>query len=167
MKKIFLKSGLLAFILFFSYIKNSKAQELQFQYDPAGNQIVRQFVCVNCSTFLPVSFAAQNTQTSSNFIEVNKNSGLSKSKFVAYPNPLTEVLNLKWVDYSDNEYINKIEVSSSDGISFFQKDFSYVESSSHQVSVLFQKKIPGMYVVTATFTTGKQEFIKVIKHDTQ
>jgi hypothetical protein len=41
----------------------SKAQELRFEYDAAGNQIVRQWVGINCTPF-PVAFASKEPDES-------------------------------------------------------------------------------------------------------
>jgi hypothetical protein len=144
------------------FAKPGKAQELQFDYDAAGNQIKRNWVCVNCTTF-PVSLVSRdNSSELSTITDVKKNTASTQRNLLAYPNPVTEVLNVKW-EANDKSHITKIEVSTATGVIFFTKEYPYLESVLEQVAISFQKQVPGMYILRATYNDGKQEIIKVIK----
>ena len=164
MKRPILKVTLLgAFALFFS---KAQAQELQFDYDGAGNQIQRQFVCVNCTTF-PVAYTSlappQGTTTATT--PSNKKTTTVSRKILAYPNPLTQVLNLKWENSMDY-YVSRIEVYSSSGVTIFKQNYTGdIELYLRNETIPFDKQVPGFYFVKALYSDGKQDIIKVIKID--
>ena len=163
MNKLLLKAilfGALTFTVF-----KADAQELQFQYDAAGNQIERKFACMNCTAF-PVALAAAPLPMDSlnSFNTVKQNATKADRKITAYPNPFTQVLNLKW-DNSDTYYVNRIEAYSSKGLTVFQKNYQSWEILSQYETIPFDKQVPGFYFIKAIYSDGKQQIIKVIKID--
>jgi hypothetical protein len=162
MKRKLLRSSLLVCAAIICFAKYSNAQELQFDYDAAGNQIKREWVCINCTTF-PVSLATpDNSSTVSTIPDAKKNFATTQRNVVAYPNPFTEELHVKW-DASDKSHVSKLEVSSSTGVTFFKQEYQYVESMLQETTISFQKQVPGMYILKATYSDGKWEIIKLIK----
>jgi hypothetical protein len=165
MKKKLLRITLLIFATIICFAKESKAQEpeLQFEYDAAGNQIKRDWVCIGCSTF-PVSLASRdNSSEMATIPDAKKNTASTQRSLLAYPNPLTEILNVKW-KYADKYHVNKIEVFSVGGITFFKQDYTNdIDQPILQVAIPFQRQLPGMYVLRVSYSDGKQETIKVIK----
>ena len=145
-------------VLLFCYAKISQAQEISFTYDAAGNQVERKWICVNCTPFAPASVTLNTTDqiaaaTKPDFFNPDQ-------KVIAYPNPLTETLNIKWEPLK--KYITAIEVYSMTGVNFFKKGYTYEEAEFHE-AIQFTKMTAGMYVVKVTFSDGKQELIKVVK----
>jgi|GEM_PF-800528 len=154
--------------LFLVVLSRVNAQELQFTYDAAGNQIERNFVCVNCTTF-PVSLASSpvpepaSSTTSSNTNTKSTNT-LDNRKVTAYPNPFTQVLKLKW-DNDLKYYVSKIEAYSSKGVLIYKQEFEKTEFLSEDISIPFEKQVAGFYFIKALYSDGKQEMIKVVKID--
>jgi len=160
MKIKLLKGALSIAALLLFGLNRVNAQELQFQYDPAGNQTERKFVCVNCSTF-PVSLATPDLTQTVNISSEEENTASTKRKLVAYPNPLTETLFLKW-SAPNGLYLKTVEVFTTSGVRFFNQSYQKRDSSS-ELSVSFSRQTPGLYVVRATYSDGQQENVKVIK----
>jgi hypothetical protein len=144
-------------MLLFCFAKTGQAQEISFDYDAAGNQIKREWICFGCLPFQPTSVTANKTDqiaaTKPDFFNPDQ-------KVIAYPNPLTETLNIKWEPL--RKYITAIEVYSMTGVNFFKKSYKYEEAEFHE-AIQFTKMTAGMYVVKVTFSDGKQELIKVVK----
>jgi hypothetical protein len=159
MIKNILWSAFAIFILLLAGNSDSKAQELQFQYDAAGNQIVRQWVCINCTPF-PVAFASKEPDESGLPEVIKPESAIRK--IVAYPNPLNEVLNLKW-SYSSKYYVTQVQVFSPTGLVVFKQQFSKSNSPDEQTSIPFQRQTPGTYLVNITYSDGKQVVVTAVK----
>lgn len=147
-------------MLLFCFAKSGFSQELSFDYDAAGNQVKREWMCVNCPVFTPLS-SPENSKVDY-VAEAPKSltNKVSDQKVIAYPNPLTETLNIKWEPL--RKYITAIEVYSMAGVNFFKKSYRYEEAEFHE-AIQFTKMTAGMYVVKVTFSDGKQELIKVVK----
>lgn len=153
------KTSLILMFLFCCCIKLS-AQELNFQYDAAGNQILRQYVCINCSVAATTAIAATRDNGFESIItETKTDASLSERKLVAYPNPLTEILNLKWWS-NDQIYVKSIEVFNLIGLKINQQK---VTIHQNETTITFLDSPPGTYLVKAYYSDGKQEVIKVIK----
>ena len=158
-------SGIFFFIAvaFCFFAKYGKAQQLSFEYDAAGNQTKREFICINCAAFAPLSapsnskydFVAEAPKTNT-----LNNSNIDNQKIVAYPNPLTETLNIKWIPIKT--YITSIEVYSMTGVNFFRQTYNDRETD-FQEAIQFTKMPAGMYVVKVAFATGMVELLKVVK----
>src|SRR5689334_2710095 len=126
MKRNLLRYALLIFVTTICFAKQGKAQEVQFQYDAAGNQTVSNRVCIGCTTF-PVALASQYNGTETATIpDAKKNIALTPRTIIAYPNALDEVLHVKWEVY-DKFYITKMLVSNAVGTTFFSQEFTYSE----------------------------------------
>ncbi|PJJ80284.1 T9SS type A sorting domain-containing protein [Mucilaginibacter auburnensis] len=137
------------------------AQELKFDYDAAGNQTKREWICINCTQLTTTATAV--TSKSDFVAEKPKSNSPIKDpelKLIAYPNPLTETLNIKFDPLK--RFITSIEVYSMVGVSFFKKSYRYVEEEFHEM-IPFTQMTPGMYVVKVSFSDGKQELLKVVK----
>ncbi|MFC5283650.1 hypothetical protein [Pedobacter alpinus] len=95
MKRLLLLKIILSFL-----IVNSYGQELSFQYDIAGNQTERKWICINCPPPYTTSNLV-NKSTELNFKNNLEENSLLKRGLSAYPNPTLEILNLSW--FSDDE----------------------------------------------------------------
>jgi hypothetical protein len=137
------------------------AQELEFTYDAAGNQIKREWMCLNCNMLMTAS--TKTTPVVEKIAEAPKLTNGNQDnnqKVIAYPNPLTETLNIKWLPLKT--HITEIQIYSMTGVNFFSKAYRYEEAEFHE-SIQFTKMTAGMYVVKVTFSDGKLELIKVVK----
>ena len=127
-----------------------KAQQLSFQYDNAGNQIVREWICVNCPRISSVDTYDQQLLNTDH---------LKDHKLSAYPNPLTEVLYVKWWN-EDDVSLTSIEVYSLNGTRLFYEKFS---SQQNQTSISFLNLAAGTYILRALYSNKKLETLKLIK----
>lgn len=158
MKHALLKFCLISSVIL-SCITKAGAQELAFDYDAAGNQITRTWICVNCTTFTQPLFAKQQ-----GVVVFQGSAAVNSSedrKLTAYPNPLVETLNLKW---GNPKYpIKAVDVSTINGTRVYTQTYPTVDEQM-QVTVPFGKQIPGMYLVRVTYSDGKQEVVRVVKN---
>lgn len=158
MKHALLKFCLISIVIL-CCITKVQAQELAFDYDAAGNQITRTWICVNCTTYVSAPFfAKQAVIVSQTATPINTS---EDRKLIAYPNPLVETLNLKWENVK--YYIKSVDVSTINGTRVYSQSYQYIEGVT-QVSVPFNKQIPGMYLVRVTYSDGKQEVVRVVKN---
>ncbi|MFC5282637.1 T9SS type A sorting domain-containing protein [Pedobacter alpinus] len=156
MKKIILLS-----ILSFLAINQLSAQELSFQYDNAGNQIVREWICVNCpyvnSTAPTNEVLSKNSDKT--LIDKSLSDDLLGHKLSVYPNPVTEILNVKWSD-NDAIYVQSIDVFTLTGVRLFHKSFS---EKDRETTISFIELAAGSYLLKANYSDNKQEVVKLIK----
>ena len=154
-------------LLFLLFAVNSFAQQqVVFAYDAAGNQQERQLICVNCTQ--------ANAKVTDVIKLINQDSidlaklqalktqdsiALAGRKITAYPNPLTEVLNVKWYA-SDNTYVSQINVYSMLGVRVYHQT---LRQQQNYVSISFLSLNSGVYEVQAIYNDGRQEIIKVVK----
>jgi hypothetical protein len=80
-------------------------------------------------------------------------------KLMAYPNPLTEILNVKWWN-DDQVYVKNIEVFTLSGVRLFSKTYSDKE---RETSISFLDFAAGSYLLKASYSNNKQEVVKLIK----
>lgn len=140
---------LLIICLFLSF--SSKAQQLTFNYDGAGNQIKRE-----------ITFPSERQKTSSKEIKDLTNNDLlkfsSQENLSYYPNPVSEELYLKWELEKDNKVMS-IDVSTINGQLI--KSFKKTENGSQTIP--FQEFSAGIYFVNLNYSNGDKKTIKIIK----
>lgn len=142
------------------------AQKLVFEYDAAGNQVSREWVCVNCSTVQMMNEAAAIADTT------REESGATSTEEPAapfqdirtvsvYPNPVSETLHVQWASDLDIP-VKEIYLNSTTGTLLLRQSIS---PSQHQISISFSGYPPGSYWLRAVFGDGRRESITVIKVD--
>lgn len=157
---------LLFFIILFCVNTLFGQNQLVFAYDAAGNQQERQLICVNCTqakanktNILNPKIQDSLAQAQMQALKTQDSLALVGRQLSAYPNPLTEVLNVKWYA-SDKTYISQINVYSILGVRFYHQTFL---AQQNQVSISFLSLSSGLYVMQAIYNDGRQENIKVVK----
>lgn len=148
----------LLLLILFCFSLNGMAQNLDrviFEYDSAGNQIIRRF-CINCSTF-------RNTNDSiKDFSELKEEDLLKFSptdNISYYPNPVSEELYLKW------ELINDVKVSRIDVYNIngqLIKSFSNLTNENNK-TIPFQELPVGTYSILLLYSNSEQKPIIIIK----
>jgi len=121
---------------------------LYFSYDAAGNQVLRDVVCVNCGTIM----RANNTLISDEKMTVSES-------LTASPNPVTQKLSVKWV-YDEASPLQMLQLHSANG-SLLQK--LPVKTGAGQMELDFSSYSPGLYLLTGIGPNGKITTIKIIK----
>lgn len=155
--KIYLTCGLL-----FCLLSQASAQtpELSFDYDEAGNQIKREWICINCPPYT-TPYQLSSKYVSSTTVTPPATNKIADRKLLAFPNPLREQLTLKWDNTS--YYIKAIEVSTIAGASVFNQSYNYTEGVT-EITVPFSKQIPGLYFIRVLYSDGKQDLVRVVKN---
>ncbi|HEY0055204.1 MAG TPA: T9SS type A sorting domain-containing protein [Pedobacter sp.] len=147
-------------ILLTFFISQSKAQaQLSFSYDAAGNQITRQWICVNCPTGQATAAPSDQLIALDKALLGPEADVAGTRSLKAYPNPVTENLQVEW-SASEGIFIKSLEVFSITGTRLFDETYRKGHSDA---SISFLRMTPGVYVLRATYSDGKKENVKIIK----
>lgn len=131
--------------------------KLTFSYDGAGNQILRDKVCINCTTSKSASLKSQDSLASQK--EIDDLNDVSYFETIVYPNPVTEFLQVIWQD-NENKKPESLQLFSSDNklVASFR-----VNTKSYQQDINFSNYPLGIYVLLVTYNDGQKETFKIIK----
>jgi hypothetical protein len=135
-----------------------KAQErLTFTYDAAGNQTQRKWICANCSSsaYRPTEEQVK-LLNDSKFADEDKE---PKRSLEGFPNPVTEILGVKWSS-SEDVFVKQIELYSISGVKVYQNKYA---PNQHETTISFIDLAPGVYILRATYSDNKKEILKIIK----
>lgn len=147
---------LITLLLFGLCAFSNAQQKLTFNYDSAGNQIVRNLCISGCSTTGKSSSEVKDVEalTEDDLLKFSKEDVISY-----YPNPVKEELYLKWELVNDNK-VSSITVYALSGQVL--QNFSSTESTDNQV-ISFGDYPRGVYLVVLNYIDGEQKTIKIIK----
>ena len=145
---------LLFLTLLFS-ITITNAQKIRFEYDSAGNQVLRTW-CPTC----PSRTANQPVKEIAKLDQSDLQKFFSDDVISYYPNPVKEELYLKW------DLVNDNNVSSIDVFSLNGQVLKSIKENLSQNSLLisFQEYPIGVYFLNLNYTNGEQKSIKIIKN---
>ena len=139
--------------LFTSTLIVAQPTKIRFDYDSAGNQVLREY-CINCAAKQPI---VTNEVAKSNSTDLQK--FLDEDDFYYYPNPVKEAIFLHWKT-TTTEPIATIKVSSMNGITL--KIFENI-NIQNDVSISFLEYPSGTYIIELVNLNGDQKIIKIIK----
>ena len=141
-------------LLLFCFSLNGIAQKVRFEYDAAGNQILRKW----CPTCL-----SKNANEEYKDIEDIEESDLQKffpkDVISYYPNPVKEELYLKW-DLINNNKVIAIDIFNLNG-QLLKKLDDNLENNTTLIS--FNEYPVGIYFVNLNYLNGDQKSIKITK----
>lgn len=123
---------------------------LYFNYDAAGNQVLRDILCVNCGG---------TVKPSNKKLASDENISVSVESITATPNPVTHKLKVKWV-YNKLNPLKELQLRSANG-SLLQK--IPVKTRAGQRELDFSSYPPGLYLLAAMQANGKVTTIKIVK----
>jgi hypothetical protein len=129
------------------------SQNVTFEYDAAGNQILRQW-CANCRMQSP-----NQPKDFSKVMDSDMEKFYPEDVISYYPNPVKEQLYLKW-ELIDNKKVSKIE--------FYDISGKYVNSiesfdSENSTILSFGNYPSGIYFVNLIYSNSEVKTIKIIK----
>ncbi|GIQ58085.1 hypothetical protein Flavo103_12210 [Flavobacterium collinsii] len=133
----------------------SQAQiKVQFNYDAAGNQILRELCLSGCSQSAKPSKDAAEL-TADDLLKFSPEDVISY-----YPNPVKEELYLKW-QFKDDLYVSSIQVFSVAGqlLKSYEPGFR-----TESQNIAFQNYPAGVYAVMIYYSNGDRKSIKIIKN---
>lgn len=126
------------------------ARKIVFNYDVAGNQIIREVVLSSSS-----SKTTQDTIPRYSDIPLDNSADI----FSYSPNPVQDELYVKW-QLTENKYIIELTIYSING----QKIKSYPNLSGKSEAILKFYDIPqGTYNIVLLYSDGNKNTIKIIK----
>ena len=134
----------------------SYAQDrIKFDYDTAGNQIVRR-LCLDCSEFKISDEEIKDVTElkEEDLLKFSLNDVISY-----YPNPVKEELYLKWELVNENK-VASIEVYSMSGQ--LVKSMQKLEGNNSSV-ISFNEYTSGTYSILLLYSNGEQKSITIIK----
>lgn len=148
-----MRNTVLTIFCFFLFFAN--AQKIRFEYDAAGNQILRTW-CPSCDSRM-------NNNQVKDITEI-EDSDLQKffpeDVISYYPNPVKEELYLKW-DLKNNTTVSSIEVFSLNG----QLIKTIKENLSQNTQLISFLDFPvGIYFISLNYSNGEQKSIKIVKN---
>ena len=150
-----MKSILLFLLTFISLTSLAQTDRVIFEYDSAGNQIVRR-LCLGC---------LQSRNSNEEIKEITDLEEKDLLKFSPsdvisyYPNPVKDELFLKWELINENK-VSNIEVFSLSGQLI--RSIKKLEKENSQI-LQFQYVPVGTYLVLLSYTNGEQKSITIIK----
>lgn len=152
---------LVATLLFFPAFLIAQ-QKLGFTYDSAGNQIVREPLCLNCTQFLEEaavlkdSVLLQTIKEAGSVMEFSKEEDI---RIAAYPNPVTDILQVQWIEHPvfvphhillysrDNRYLDQIILS----------------KNQNTQDISFKRYPSGTYILVVVFENGRRRSFQIIR----
>lgn len=143
-------------ILFAIGVFSHAQQKITFNYDAAGNQILRELCLSGCS---------QSAKQVKDVKEIEALTDEDLLKFspedviLYYPNPVKEELYIQW-ELKENNYITSIQIFSLTGQSL--RSYSPNSNNTSQ-NIPFQEYPRGVYAVLLYYKNGDQKSIKIIK----
>src|SRR5690606_19966419 len=74
----------------------TKAQTLEFTYDPAGNQIQRELVTISVNSLLSTNSIEETEQEEETLLPKSNSINDNSTVIELYPNPVVDLLNVEW-----------------------------------------------------------------------
>jgi hypothetical protein len=150
-----MKLNLLITLLCLSYTFAFSQDKLAFNYDTAGNQILRDRICLNC--YVAVADAAKDSLPP-DISDLTSQDWL-KEKFIASPNPVTAILNVEWLSSKEND-IRKIALYGGGNQLLFTLNTT---NNRNSAEIDFSRFPSGFYLLLVTFADGNTKTHKIIK----
>lgn len=141
---------------------NAQSQyKIEFGYDSAGNQILRDRVCVNCQsaakTPLDTTIVAE-VAGKKDLLEDDISDEPENTNITAYPNPVTDVLTVEWATTKNK--VGSILLHSATGQELGNNK---IGPNQQNIELYFGRFPPGLYVVLVIYADGTKESFQVIK----
>ncbi|WP_164875601.1 T9SS type A sorting domain-containing protein [Apibacter sp. HY039] len=149
MKKIyFLIFSVFAFTNLYSQKLN-----LTFEYDGAGNQIIRKYVST-------IGITTYNQSQEEQEPEVSRGARLSETKVQVFPNPVLTILTIQWENNLSNP-VKRIELLPYNSEAIENVSFKH---SENKTTLNMTDKASGVYYLKIHFTDGVIVNHKLIKN---
>lgn len=141
-------------ILFFWFLLASNSiwaqlNSLSFDYDPVGNQIVRELIHMQNKQ--------SNNPESNTSVEYKKSDLYNDISY--YPNPVKEELHVKWINSLDKN-VDSVVIYNMTG----QLIKQYIDLKNEEVLVVNFSSYPqGYYNLILIYKEGNQKTLKIVK----
>jgi hypothetical protein len=141
--------------LFCCYGLLCNAQKIRFEYDVAGNQILRTW-CPSCDSRMNNNQLKDVSDIDDNDLE----KFFPDDVISYYPNPVKEELYLKW-DLQNNTTVTSIEIFTLNG--HLLKTIKDNLSKNTQLLSFIDFPV-GVYFISLNYSNGEQKSIKIVKN---
>ena len=131
--------------------------KLVFSYDNSGNQTLRNRICLNCTALKAV--LPKETDSLQTLLAEEPIDGLKDFKIVAHPNPVTDILQVEWIENPERQPI-QLMVFSWDGRKLLDHRLTDKQGSRN---VDLGRYPPGIYLLAIVYKNGEKESFKIIK----
>lgn len=150
-----MKKYLLLILIHFSFSALAQ-QKITFNYDHAGNQILRELCLSGCS---PSAKHIDDIKEIESLTEDDLLKFSPTDVISYYPNPVKEELYLQW-DLAHENYVTLIQVYSMTGqvLQTYQAN-----ERINNLNIPFQSYSTGVYIITLSYKNGEEKTIKIIK----
>lgn len=125
--------------------------KLIFTYDTSGNQISRSWLCLNCSP--KPSGKTEKELNDEPLLEIKDNN------IIAYPNPVTDFLQLEWIDNPERQP-EQIFLYSMDSKMLFNNK---INERNGKMELSLQNYPTGVYLLLVVFKSGEKKSYNIIK----
>ena len=125
----------------------SQSNVLAFNYDTAGNQVKRQLICVNCREAGDEGADSRKFENTPEFEDIS-----------FYPNPVEEVLSVKWI--TEYSFVDKIEIYSLSGQ--YLRQIGNLKDQN-EITIDFSSFSQGIYNVILFYNDNSTKNLKIIK----
>lgn len=143
-------------LCFFGFIANAQFDnKIKFEYDNAGNQILRKW-CSNCGLkYIQNEFKETSALEASDMLKFFEDDVISY-----YPNPVKEELFLKWDLINGNKVIG-IDIYTINGQI---KNRIQQSNTNNTLLISFREYPSGIYFLNLNYSNGDQKSIKIVKN---
>ncbi len=146
-----IKKILIVFSLF--CIGNLYSQsKIMFNYDPAGNQVLRSYIYISGRT--NQTYKDEKSVTTADYKKTD-----AYAEVLYYPNPVKEELYVQWQNLP-TQTLTHVVLIDSNGRTLWQKQ--NLENQT-QSTVPFSGLPAGLYLLQLNYTTGEPKVLKIIK----
>lgn len=148
----------------FLFIMPLTAQEqyiIQFSYDTAGNQTLRDRVCINCNASKAVidSTLVDKPDSNNDPLESSKtDNNINAGSVITYPNPVTNLLSVEWIH--EEKQVSGIVLFSGIGRQLYRK---VIQSSEGTLDIDFQSYPSGHYTLYVQYADNTKKTFHIIK----
>lgn len=151
-----MKKTITIILLGFCIYTNAQ-QKITFNYDSAGNQILRELCLSNCNPL--AKSAKEEVKEIEALVEEDLLKFSQEDVISYYPNPVKEELYIRW-ELKDDNYVSSIQIFNIGG----QLLRSYEPTARNDSqNIAFQEYPTGIYAVMLYYSNGDQKSIKIIK----
>ncbi len=144
-----------SFLIINSFLYSQTIDHILFEYDTAGNQIKRYTIDINAGRPANEIIKEIKDITNDDLISSDIYDDISY-----YPNPVKEILFVKW-ENKNNEFVNSVNLYSLSGQSV--KIYTNLKGLD-TLNVPFDNLPQGLYTLMLEYSNGKQKTLKIIKN---
>lgn len=144
---------LITFLVFSISLLSNAQQKITFEYDGAGNQVLRELCLSGCNPL------AKQTKEIETIVEEDLQKFFPTDAISYYPNPVREELYLKW-ELFENNAVSLVSVYGLNGQVL--KTYA-ISESTNALNISFSEYSRGVYIVALNYKNGDQKTIKIIK----